>query len=394
MQFEPLDKAARADWRSMLAKADRTQLLVAAVLFLFSALTLSLPSVTAVSVLYLGTAVIFYYMLTHSLAAILTVAFPGVLLFGLSGTEAPFALPAAYAAILLGSVLGAFLLVHCRTPRQYLPLLALLVLAFAITALITRNPLQGLLALIPVLLAIALARGVLDCRPLTQSVLTVTVVTAVIAVGAWLIMLAATDGFVGNPLLALVETVRTGIVSTYEEVISLYQEQGIVLGISDTDLHNIAAMLGNILPGAFLAVCLVFSFGMWRMLLRVLTGFGTLPRIPVRLATLSVSSFAAALFVLAYIISLIANSGSTTLLGTACENLTIALEAPLVLIGFSSLVGPRREARSCLSLILAVALVVLFVSYPSAGIALAAFVGAFHILLARFLPTNQDKGES
>lgn len=394
MQFEPLNKSARVDWRSMLTKADRTQLLIAAALFLFSTFALSMPNVPAVSVLYLGVAVVFYYSLTHSVASVITVALPGVLLFGFSGTDTPFALPAIYTAILLGSVIGAFLLVHCRTPRQYLPLLALPVAAFVITAVITHAPLQGLLVLIPTLLAIALARGILDCRPLTQSVLTVTVALVVVVTCAWLIVLAATDGFVGNPLLTLVEAIRTGIVTTYEEILSVYREQGISLGISDNDLHNIAAMLGNILPGAFLAVCLIFSFAMWRMLLRVLTSFGTLPRVPARLATLTVSAFAAALFVLAYLISLIANSSSATLLGTVCENLAIALEAPLVLIGFSSLVGQRRESRSCLSLLLAVALVVLFVRYPSAGIALAAFVGAFHILLARFLPTNKDKGGS
>ena len=80
MQFTPLDKKARAEWLEMLNPTQGTRLAAAALLFLLSSLALPLCKIEAVAGLYLIYAVLFYYMLTHSLAAIVTVGLPGVAL--------------------------------------------------------------------------------------------------------------------------------------------------------------------------------------------------------------------------------------------------------------------------------------------------------------------------
>ena len=79
MQFTPLDKQQRAEWREMLNPADSARIGAAAVLFLLSALALPLARFEAVAGLYLLYAVVFYYTLTHSVFSIVLIALPTVL---------------------------------------------------------------------------------------------------------------------------------------------------------------------------------------------------------------------------------------------------------------------------------------------------------------------------
>ena len=152
MRFTPLDKQARAEWQEMLNPADSAHLGAAAALFLLSALALPLCRFEAVAGLYLLYAAVFYYMLTHSFGALVAIAAPGALLFGMSaltpGLPHPYLMPAVYTALVLGGVGGAFLLVHCRE-KKHLGFLALPAVAYAIAAVAT-DPLLALLVLIPV----------------------------------------------------------------------------------------------------------------------------------------------------------------------------------------------------------------------------------------------------
>ncbi len=393
MHFALLNKAERADWREMLNVADPAHLALAAVLFFFSAIALPLSHVPAVSGLYLVGGVIFYYALTRSFASLIPVAIPAVLLYGFTALTAanPMALPAAYAAVLLGSVSGAFVIVNSRKLSRALPLAALPVIAYLLSFFITRNAVLSLTCLVPMALASVLAYCLLTCRPHTPSVVLLTVAIAVIAVGAWLIALVANGWPDTNPLTDLASTLHDGLLSYYESAIALYEEQGLALDISLDDLDRELTALGNLLPGLFAALCTVLAFGIWRIFLRLLTAWHTLPRVPARLAGVTVSVVTAALFVLAYVVALIAGAEESTLASSAALNVAMMLEPPLVLVGVSSLAGQGKQ-RSCLSLLLLLGLFALMASYPSAGLALTAFVGAFSILLAKFLPPR-DKGE-
>lgn len=394
MHFNPLSKTERADWRELMTAADPVRLAVVAILFLFSALVLPLSHVNTVSALYLLCAAAFYYALTRSVSALFPVAIPVMLLYGLTAFTAknPLALPAAFVAVLFGAVCGAFLIANLRGWKRWLASITLPLLAYAAALLVTRDPFLSLLVLIPAVLASVLAYCLLICKPLTPTVLLVAATVLLVAVAAWMIWLWRTGWPDANPLVDLADRLREGLLSYYERMLALYEAEGMPIDISVDDLRHEIAAIGNILPGGTLALCLVFAFGMWRILLRLLATFKTLPHIPVRLSGLTVSAVAAALFILSYFVAIVSGGEGSSLTSAICLNIALALEPPLILVGFSSLIG-KGQARSCLSLLLVLGLFLLFMSSPASGLAIAAFVGAFHILLAKFLP-SRNKGES
>ena len=390
MRFTPLDKKARADWQGMLRPTDAAHIGAAVAMFFLSSLALVLCTTEAVAGLYLLYAVVFYYMLTHSLGAVLTIALPGVALYGVSSLAPalphPFLMPAVYTALILGGIGGAFLLVHCRT-RQYLPLLLLPVAAYAIAAAIA-GPYRALFVLIPAVIAPVLAHGILNCRPQTPVLLTLAGVLGLSALVAFLGWYGLRGWPVANPFTYLGELVRGAMASVWRTAAGVYETEGLVLPLSDVDISNLSAMVGNILPGLFLAGCGVLSFVIYRTNLRVLTAWGTLNRVPLRIGAMTVSPLAATLFILAYLAGAIAGEN---LFGTVCENLALVLEPALVLVGVTALLGRDPQQRSMLSILLLIGLAVLLLNLPTLALAAAAFVGAVRILLAAILGAREKK---
>ncbi len=405
MQFAPLTKTQRTEWQEMLSPASPSQLGVAAALFLFSALVIPLSHINTVATIYLVTAAIAYFVISHSLVAVLAVALPAVLSFFVCYLlfPTPLIIPTIYTAILMGAVSGAFLLVHCRTAKKRIPLLLLPIAAYVLPTLMIGNPLPALGALVPAALAVVLAYCVLVCKPLTPSVILIAVTVACLAVVAILIALA-TFGFPERGLFeGLVDFVRASfsayfdaLATLYEseqaalgESVQLYAAMGEVLNPSPYLVNAYADTLSNILPGLFAALCLTAGFGMWRMLVRMLTSFGTIPKVATRLSTLTISAIAAGLFLVTYVLYLLSGD---TLFALVCFNISIVLTPALALVGFTSLIDPRK-GRSCLSFLLAIGIVFLLMQNLVLGLSLAAFVGAFHTLLSRFMPPY-NKGES
>ncbi len=405
MQFAPLTKSQRAEWQEMLSIATAPQLGVAAALFLFSALVIPLSHISNVATVYLAVAAIAYFIISRSLVAVLAVALPAVLAFGVSFLlfPAPLMIPAIYAGVLMGAVSGAFLLVHCRTAKKRALLLLLPVAAYLLPTLLIGNPLPALGVLAPTLLAIVLAYCVLVCKPLTPSVILIAVAVALLAIAAAFIALAA-FGFPEQGLFqGLVDFVRAGFSAYFEAIAELYKSEQAVLGesaelyaamgeILNPSEHLINAYadtLSNIIPGLFIALCLTAGFALWRMLIRMLTAFGSIPKVATRLSTLTVSAIAAGLFLVTYVLYLLSGD---TLFALVCFNISIVLTPVLALVGFTSLIDPRK-GRSCLSFLLAIGIVFLLMQNLVLGLSLAAFVGAFHTLLARFMPPY-NKGES
>ena len=389
MQFTPLDKEARANWRDMLEKADGARIAAAVVLFMASALALPLCETEAVSGLYLLYAVAFYYMLTRSLAAVLVVGVPGMALYGISMVATalphPFLLPAVYASLILGGIGGGFLLIHCRE-RRFLPLLLLPVAAYGIAAAVA-GPLYGLWVLVPVALSLVLGFGILNCRPQTPVLLWTAAVLALAALAGYFVWYALQGWPVANPFEYLNGMIRSGFESMFRAANALYAEQGMVLELSDADAQLMAAVIGNVLPGLFLAGCAILSFVIYRTNLRVLVSWGTLTRVPLRVGAMTISPLAAVLFILSYLISLFLGAD---LVGTVCENLSLVLEPALVLVGVTSLLGSRR---SKVSLFLLLGLAVLVLNYPTVALTAAAFLGAVRILLATIFGSREEPEE-
>lgn len=393
MQFTPLDKKARADWQGMLNPTDGTRLAAAAAMFLLSALALPLCRFEAVAGLYLIYATVFYYMLTHSLSAVITIALPGVALYGVSALAPalphPFLMPAVYTALILGGIGGSFLLIHCRA-RKYLPLLLLPVAAYAIAGAVA-GPYLGLLVLIPAALSVVLAHGILTCRPQTSVLVSVAFVLAASATCAFLVWYGLRGWPVANPFVYLGDLVRTGMESVYRTANEVYEASGMTLALSDTDVYNLAAALGNILPGLFLAGCGVLAFVIYRTHLRVLTAWGTLSRVPLRIGAMTLSPLCATLFLLASLCSLFGGIG---LFGTVCENLALVLEAPFVLVGVTALLVRDPQRRGGVSVFVLIVLALLLFNYPTLALSFAAYFGALRILIAAVLGAKGKKKDA
>ena len=388
MPFDPLNKEARTQWREMLSPADPAHAGFALLLFALSCFVLPLCDKQIVVMLYLFGAVVFYYLVSHSLFAVILVALPGVLLFGVSTVGGPL-LPGVYAALLVGSITGAYLVLHILRSKQIsfvFSMLLILLAAYGASYWITGGYVRSLLVLLPLAPAVVLGVSVFACRPHTPSTILTAAVLTALALGVWLTALHYTGG---NPLTLLSESVRTSVNDLLRRMAALYEEQGLSLGMTDVGISNTAILCANLLPGLLIVTCSVLAYIMWRMLLRLLLSWQTLPRIPVRLSALTVSPVCAVVFLFCYLAALFANSGTATLFGTVCQNLSVICEPAPALVGCTSLAG-RDAERSCLSQLLATGLVVLLFFRPTTALAIAAFVGTFRILTAAFLP--HDKG--
>lgn len=392
MRFTPLDKQQRAEWQGMLNPTDGARIGAAAVLFLLSALALPLCRIEAVAGLYLLYAAIFYYMLTHSMASLFAIAAPGALLFGVSalapGLPHPYLMPAVYTALVLGGVGGSFLLIHCRE-RKYLPLIALPLVAYAVVAVVA-DPVLALLVLIPVALSLVLGQGILTCRPQTPVLITMAAVLALSGVAAYLIwywLFALIPFPAPDPFTHLGNLVRGGVERVLRDAAVLYEEAGVDLMGSDVAFRNAGAAIGNALIGFFLAGCGVLSFVIYRVQLRVLTAWGTLSHVPLRVGAMTVSPMAAGLFLASNLVGMFATG---SVLGTVCENLTLILQPALVLVGVTALLGREKGKRSTLSTVLLIGILMLVFYDAALALTLAAVVGAVRILLAAFTARKKD----
>ena len=389
-----LSKQDMTAWRDLITPPQQAHAVFTAILCFLSCLVLPLSDHPTVSMIFLLACAAYYYALTHSLRSLLLFVAPLALLYAVSilfpAIPNPLLLPCAAATLLLGGSTGAFLLTHYYDLRRYWFLPALPVAAWGAAALITGDPIRGLLTLLPLVPAIVGAYCILHCTPRTESTVRIAAALGAALALAGVITLAAMNALRGESITALADYLRGAVIAFFHEARALYAEAGMDLALSEVDISNTAAMLVNILPGLFCAACAIIGFLLWRLLITLLAAYGSIRRCPLRLAAFTMSRTSAVLFVVSYVASLIANTGGVTPFGTVCQNLSIVLEPGLAYIGFVSLL---TTGRSCLSHILAFSLIFVTFSYPGVGLAIAALLGAFRILAARFLPHPNDKGE-
>lgn len=392
-----LPRTERARWRDMLSSPERSHLLVAALMALLSALALPLCNNSTVATVYLVVVAVFLFRLTQSLFSVLIYAAPALLLSMFStflpGAAAqPLVLPAAFLALLIGGACGAFLFLHSRDlfGRRCL-MLALPVVAYALAALITSDPIRALLSLLPLALAAVFALCLYFYIAHTDAV--------VIGTGVLLLLLSLTGigalayfGMLdGNPLTVFTDAVRGAINAGFAEMFELYAEAGIEMPLSDELVTLFADALINMLPALFIVACTVLCYLAWRTLLCLLIAWRTLPRLPQRIAALNVNLSTAIVFALTYVLALIGNSEAITLFGTVCQNLSLILEPVLALVGFHMLFGGgRNKKRSCLTTLLIFAVIFLLFNSILSALDLLAFVGAFNVVAARFFARKDN----
>lgn len=367
------------------------------IFFFLSCLMLPLSDRVTLSAIYMGACAVLYYLLTHSFRAILYYALPTALMFVaanlLPALPAPILLPTAFLSLVMGGATGGFVLIHYHNLKKYPYILLSPVAAYCLSAWITGDPLRGLISLLPFGLAIVGALCVLLYQKRTDTILYMTAALVAMLAAAGLLTFTIM-GIEGNPFTFVTDAVRGGIVSLLEEMEAMYAQAGMSLGLTDATVRNAGAMLINLIPAIFLVGCMLAAFCAHRMLLQFLVIFRSVPRLPIRLGVFTMSPYSAVLFAVAYLLALFTNYSNTTLFGTVCENLSLVLEPGLALVGITSLL-PNGTARSCLStFLLALIFILLFIS-PVLALELAAFIGVFVILAARFphSPEQDNKGE-
>ncbi|MBE6702515.1 MAG: hypothetical protein E7585_03775 [Ruminococcaceae bacterium] len=396
---------AHSEWKAMLHAPTVGQAVLVAALFFLSCLILPITDHAVVAQLYTVLCAVFCYLLLRSFRGLLLYALPAFVLYMLSGIvpsiQSPITLTAAFLTILVGGSCGGFFLTHYHSPRKYPFILLLPPSAYGIATWVTGDPLRGLLTLIPLAVAIVTAICLLRLieRP-TATALIAGTLAATLAI-AGLITLAAIGALHGNPVVAMGDHLRSGILdrfwqiqAMYEELQPLYAEMGVDLALPEIDYQAVADMLVNIFPGIFLALCAVTGFFVWRLLVQQLVAFQSTNRLPFQLVAFTVSRVGALLFVFCGLVAIFASE--LTAFSAICLNLAIVTAPGLALIGFTSLF---TRGRSCLSLLLAIGLLFLVFRNPISGLMVAAFLGAFQILFIRFVPSpddpdNHDKGEN
>lgn len=385
MEQNTTPKEKRLRLTDMLSKPEPGQAVCLAVFCLLSCLILPLTDRATLAAVYLAAVAIFFYLLTHSVRAILCYAFPALLLYGaaslLPDLPDPILLPAAFTAFVMGGAAGGFLLIHYHDLKKHPYVLAIPVAAYALAAWITGDPVRGLLALLPFALSVIAALSILLLVKRTDATLLLTATLAAVLLAAGLLTFAIM-GIEGSPLEFVTETVRRGIFAMFAEMEALYAEMGVSLGMTDVTVSNAATLLINILPGLCISICAVTAFLTYRLLLQLLIMLRSLPRLPIRMAGFTVSRVCAILFLAVLLLSLFANYSTATLFGAICDNLALVLQPALALVGVTSLL-PRGSARSCLSTCILLLILFLAFSNPVLALELSAVTGAVCVLLAK-----------
>lgn len=387
-----LNKTELAAWRSLIARPDTSMQLLVAALYLASALILPFAANGVAALIFVGFCAVFYYMQTRTLRALLLPALPVAFLFFVSGS---MLLPAAFCAVVFGGASGGLLIATVKE-KAHLPLICLLPpVAFLAAWALGAAPAVAALTLLPLPIALAAGFAVRLCKPFTTSVAAIAVALAAALLLAGAVVLGVLDLLNPTLLPDLLATCADTMLELLSEQNALYAEAGLGAPLPLPDRREVVNMLTDLAyvsPAVFGIICLIVAYFIWRTLCILLTALGALPRVPRVFSTPTMSVGAALLFLLSYLVVMIANASEITLTGIVAQNVGMLLEPGLALIGAGMLL--RREgARSCLSTLLAIGMIYFLFTAPSAALSLAALVGAAVVLIAAYQGAKKDKGE-
>lgn len=371
-------KTEYAAWRGLFSQPDTEKLCVAAAIFTASALIVPLSVNETLAMLFIAVCAFFYYLQTRTLTSLFLPALPTILLFSLGGS---MMLPAAFFGIVFGGACGAMLIISVKNKKFYLLFALLPIAAYLIAFAVKGDPINALLTLIPLPVAIVAALVLLYAKPFVEAHLWLTGVIAATLLVALVITMAMLGILYPGFLTDLIEVLTKELTAMIGEASAAYAEAGIAFSISETDLKNTIAMTVNLSPAIFLVLSMITAYFTNLVMHRMLIGFGVLPRLPQRLTVPIVSVFAAVLFIFAYLVSLFGNTGEATVVGVAASNISLILEPCLAYLGFL-LLFHRRESRSCLSLVFLFLMIGTLWLDPSLFIVLAAFYGAANVIIA------------
>lgn len=371
-------KTEYAAWRGLFSQPDTEQLCVAAAIFTASALIIPLSVNETLAMLFVAVCAFFYYLQTRTLTSLFLPALPTIILFSLGGS---MLLPAAFFGIVFGGACGAILIVSVKDKKFYWLLSLLPIVAYLIAFAVKGDPINALLTLIPLPVAIVAALVLLYAKPFVEAHIALTGVIAAALLAALIVTMAMLGILYPGFLADLIKILGEELAAIINEASAAYAEAGMTIPFSEIDLKNTIAMVINLSPALFLVLSMITAYFTNLVMHKLLIGFGVLPRLPQRLTVPIVSLFAAILFIFAYLVSLFGSTGGATVVGVVASNVSLILEPCLAYLGFL-LLFHRRESRSCLSLLFLFMMIGTLWLDPSLCITLASFYGAANVIIA------------
>ena len=260
-------------------------------------------------------------------------------------------LPLPIVALLLSFlyVMGVGGLLLSVLSRQQAPFFPLILLgAYAISLVVCRDAAFALLCLLPYPAAAALALGTRSSASRADGLTRIGVICATSLVLGLSITLAAyvaldrmLDGLTLASLHDWIEGIRASMISMLVSLKDALPEGAVTTAPLDTEtVTNVVNAAFNILPGTII-VLLNVTVTLSQLILHAgLTTFGHGSSITERVRVFRMSIVSAVIFLLGYIVALVASGGgSSTLVGVVAENLVTILQPGLALCGLLRLVA-------------------------------------------------------
>ena len=257
-------------------------------------------------------------------------------------------------SLLYATGVGSLLLaVASRKEAPFFPLV--LLGAYAVSLALCRDAAFALLCLLPYPAAAALAIGTRSSASKEDGLTRVGVICATSLVLGLSVTLAAyvaldrmLGGLTADALRDWIEGIRTTMISTILAVRDALPEGTLNTATFDAEtVTNVVNAAFNILPGT-LIVLLNVTVALSQLILHAgLATFGHGASITERVRVFRMSVVSAVVFLLGYIVALVASGGSgSTLVGVVAENIVTILQPGLALCGLLRLVAGfgRRAA--------------------------------------------------
>lgn len=292
---------------------------------------------------------------------------------------------AFYCSAIMAIGLGAFAVSFIKHPAV---LLCIIPVAYGLSLLVSRNPVQSLLCLIYVPAIAALAHFLKVRRTRIQTICLVSITFALTLLAALLAYIAFTQRSLSPDAIKasadlVYEKVLSHSVTQYAELAAIYEAKGISAaeaGLTVGDARLYAISVFGILPALSIALINIIVFSANRLTLTLFTTSGQIYRIGFKSLLFSMSPISALIYIVAYVVMAISSASGNDMIALTAQNIYIILLPGLVLIGFFSLLGRNRTGKAHMFWIAALAL--LAISSISLALAVTAFIGSSAIIRA------------
>ncbi len=259
---------------------------------------------------------------------------------------------------------GAMLVAtQSRKNAVWLPLIPLISLGLSL-AITTRIDV-ALLCLLPLPATLALAFGTRSSAAKDTGMTRVGVICltslclglTTVCFGAWFLH-RALGSLELSTLQALLDDLRSELTLSITQL-EVKTTEGVVRPFEgkETLISDAVAMTFNLLPGAGVVLCNIAAALSQMVTLSGLTAFGFGKSVTDRVKAYRISAVSSFVFLVAWVVALIANAETVTLVGTVAENFTVILLPGLAMAGFLRLVTSAARkgcAPGCLILILVI----------------------------------------